>query len=95
MIDNFYINDYVTYAKSGSMTADGTYVFSGSIDLSGKCRIEPVTDANGKSTHRVFLPSVAVGDIDTIFIDGDPYEVAGINNFFDHHIEMDVNVIYP
>ena len=95
MISNYYINSYVTYAKSGSMTEDGTYVFSGSADLSGSCRIQPNTDVEGKSTHKVFIPSIDVSDIDTIYIDGDPYEIIGTNDFFGHHIEMDVNVVYP
>jgi hypothetical protein len=97
MISDYYINDYVTYAKSGSMTSDGTYVFTSSVDLSGSCRIEPITDNEGDSTHRIFMSVVSLDHVDTIYVDEISYEIKGINKYQSrtngHHLELDVFVV--
>ena len=97
MISNYYINDYVTYIKSGSVTSDGTYVYTGSISLTGKCRIDPITDVEGDSTHKIFMNEISLDHTDTIYVDGNPYEVKGIFSYQDrvgvHHLEIDVAVI--
>jgi len=97
MISNYYINDYVTYIKSGSVTSDGTYVYTGSISLTGKCRIDPATDNEGDSTHKIFMNEVSLDYVDTIYVDGSPYEITGIFSYQDrtnvHHLELDVKVI--
>ena len=94
MINDYYINNYVTYTKSGSMSSDGTYVFSGSVDLTGKCRIEPLTDVEGESTHKIFIGVISLDHVDTIYVDGNPYEIKGINEFQNnitgHHLELEV-----
>ena len=97
MIDNYYINNYVTYSKSGSVTSDGTYVYTSSIDLTGKCRIDPATDNEGSSTHKIFMNEVSLDYVDTIYVDDNPYEITGIFSYQDrvgvHHLELDVKVI--
>ena len=97
MISDFYSNIYITYSKSGSMTADGTYVYSGSTDLSGSCRIDPSTDDEGYSTHKLFMDVVTLDHVDTIYVDGIPYEIKGIyeyqNRTAGHHLELDLFVV--
>jgi len=97
MINNYYCNNYIIYTKSGSMTADGTYIYSGSALLSGSCRIDPVSDDEGTSTHKIFINIISLDYVDTIYVDGEPYEVTGINKFYNktigHHYELDAKVI--
>ena len=97
MISDYYCNSYITYSKSGSMTPDGTYVFSGSADIGGKCRIEPIQDNEGDSTHRLFMDVVSLEHTDTIYVDGSPYEIKGINEYQNkttgHHLELDLYVV--
>ena len=95
MISDYYCNDYVTYTKSGSMTSDGTYVYTSSLGLTGKCRLDPSTDNEGDSTHKCFMNIVSLDHVDTIYIDGTPYEIKGIfeyqNKTIGHHLELDLN----
>ena len=97
MISDYYSNNFVTYTKSGSITADGTYIFTSSLGLSGKCRIEPITDVEGDSTHRIFMASQSLDYVDTIYVDSYPYELVGIKEFQNktqgHHLELDVKVV--
>ena len=90
MLQDYYINQFVTYTKSGSITSDGTYIYSGSAHLSGSCRMEPLTDNEGDATHRIFMNVVSLDHVDTIWVDGEPYEVRAIKNYFNHHLEVEV-----
>jgi hypothetical protein len=96
MLNNYYINNFVIYTKSGSMTADGTYVEATGSGLTGKCRIDPVTDNEGYSSHKIFMASCSLGHVDTITVDKIHYEIKGINLFFDrtsgHHFEIDAMI---
>jgi len=97
MIDNYYCSSYVLYTKSGSMTTDGTYIYSGSASGSGSCRIDPVSDNEGASTHKIFMNIISLDYVDTIYVDGYPYEITGINKFYNktlgHHYEIDAKII--
>ena len=90
MISDYYLNNYITYTKSGSMTSDGTYVYTSSLALSGNCRLEPISDNEGSYTHKIFMDIVPLDEVDTIYVDGDPYEIKSILNYFNHHLELEV-----
>ena len=97
MISDYFCNTYVIYTKSGSMTADGTWVYSSVTGSSGKCRIDPVSDNEGDSTHKLFMNVVSLNHVDTIWVDGSAYEVKGWGKYQNrttgHHLELDLYVV--
>lgn len=76
------------------MTEDGTYVYSAITGSAGKCRIDPIADNEGDSTHRIFLDIVSLDHVDTIYVDGVPYEIRAIQEYQNktagHHYELEV-----
>lgn len=99
MINDYYTTTYSVYTNSGSIDANGDYSETGSLSLTGKCKLTPVSGQNyihatdkGEVTadFRIYMPVVNIDEEDNIVINDSLYQILFIANRLNHHLEIDV-----
>lgn len=94
MISSYlYINDYKVYRPSGSVTAEGDYVETGSLYASGKGRLEPAGGNENKSEYNFYCDVADIEVTDTLFVDDQPYNILSAENYFGHHMQLKLEYI--
>jgi hypothetical protein len=98
MIEDFYTSVYNIYRNSGSIDSNGDYTETGSLYLSGRCKLNPLSGTNTiRSTdkgevyadYRIYMAPIDITEDDNIVIGGKLYSVIFIANRIDNHLEID------
>ena len=93
MISDLYINIYQLYRPSGSITSDGSYIETGSLYLAGFGRLEPSNGNENNSSFKFYCDYADITFNDTIVIDDESYNVKNVANYFNHHLEKQLEII--
>jgi len=83
-----YINAYMLYRPSGSITSGGDWVETGSLQISGVGRIEPAGENEKFAAYNFYCDVADIEVTDTLFVDEVPYNVKSVENYFGNHLQI-------